>query len=229
MEQELAAAQTLRYAEELRDLWSEERAQRGRAEDALSELEQTYAATVRALATALELRDYGTGNHAERVTRLALRLAREAAPGLADDRELEYGFLLHDVGKIGIPDAILLKPGPLTREERAEMEQHPYLGERIVARIPHLRGLSRQVIASHHERWDGTGYPRGQAGAEIPYAARIFALADAFDAMTNDRPYRAALPVAEALRRMEACGGTQFDPELAAIFVELAVGSEEAA
>ena len=109
------------------------------------------------------------------------------------------------------------------------MEQHPYLGERIVARIPHLRGLSRQVIASHHERWDGTGYPRGQAGAEIPYAARIFALADAYDAMTNDRPYRAALPVAEALRRIEACGGTQFDPELAAIFVELAVGSEEAA
>jgi len=229
MEQELAAAQTLRYAEELRDLWSEERAQRSRAEDALLELEQTYAATVRALATALELRDYGTGSHAERVTRLAFRLAREAAPGLIDDPELEYGFLLHDVGKIGIPDAILLKPGPLTRDERAEMEQHPYLGERIVARIPGLRGVSRQVIASHHERWDGTGYPRGQAGTEIPHAARIFALADAFDAMTNDRPYRAALPAPEALRRIRASAGTQFDPELAAIFVELAADAEEAA
>jgi len=170
-----------------------------------------------------------TGSHAERVTRLAFRLAREAAPGLIDDPELEYGFLLHDVGKIGIPDAILLKPGPLTRDERAEMEQHPYLGERIVARIPGLRGVSRQVIASHHERWDGTGYPRGQAGTEIPHAARIFALADAFDAMTNDRPYRAALPAPEALRRIRASAGTQFDPELAAIFVELAADAEEAA
>lgn len=122
---ELAAEQALRYAEELRELYGGERAQRQRAEDALRRLEVSYTATVRALALALELRDDLTGGHAERVTDLALRLTERVAPALAADPELEYGFLLHDVGKIGVPDAILLKPGPLEPEERVVIEQHP--------------------------------------------------------------------------------------------------------
>jgi response regulator RpfG family c-di-GMP phosphodiesterase len=127
---ELAAEQALRYAEELRELYLGERAQRQRAEDALRELEGSYGATVRALAAALELRDDLTGGHAERVTDLALRLTERIAPGLAADPELEYGFLLHDIGKIGVPDAILLKAGPLEAKERTVMERHPLHGAR---------------------------------------------------------------------------------------------------
>src|SRR5439155_21653765 len=111
---------------------------------------------------------------------------------LVEDPKLEYGFLLHDLGKIGIRDAVLLKPGALAPNELDEMRDHTRLGERVVEQIPYLDGVARDVVAAHHERWDGAGYPRGLKGAEIPLAARIFALADAFDAMTNDRPYRKA-------------------------------------
>src|SRR5947209_7250324 len=137
---DLAAAQALRYAEELRTLYAEERKQRRAAERTLEQLGDSYSTTVRALAAALELRDDETGGHAERVTRLALELARSIDPGLLDDPQLEYGFLLHDLGKIGVPDSILLKPGPLTARERETMRDHPILGERIVARVPYLRG-----------------------------------------------------------------------------------------
>src|SRR5437588_12190961 len=160
MQEELAVAQTLKYAEELSDLYGRERMARKAAEGAVRMLEDSYKVTVRALAMALELRDDQTGNHADRVTELALRLAREVAPELVADPQLEYGFLLHDVGKIGVADAILMKPGPLTRDEMKQMRDHPWLGERIVARVPYLSGLARQIVASHHERWDGGGYPR---------------------------------------------------------------------
>ena len=221
MDDNLAHAQTLKYAEGLSGLYARERAQRRRAEQALEQLRDSYGSTVLALSVALELRDDQTGGHAERVAELALDLARAVAPGLSDDPELEYGFLLHDLGKIGIPDAILLKPGPLTAGERAVIQRHPGLGERIVARVPHLAGLARAVVAAHHERWDGMGYPDGLAGGRIPLAARIFALADAWDAMTNDRPYRAALPSEVAVRELERGRGGQFDPELVDPFLEV--------
>jgi HD-GYP domain-containing protein (c-di-GMP phosphodiesterase class II) len=226
---ELAAEQALRYAEELRELYGGERAQRRRAEDALRRLEGSYAATVRALAVALELRDDLTGGHAERVTDLALRLTERVAPALAADPELEYGFLLHDVGKIGVPDAILLKPGPLEPEERVAIEQHSLHGARILEQVPHLGGLAHAIVVSHHERWDGGGYPYGTAGEDIPLAARIFAVADAFDAMTQDRPYRRALPVNDALAEIEAQSGVQFDPALVEPFLALIAERERGA
>lgn len=222
MHEQLAMAQALRYAQELRVLHRKERDERERAEEALARLSASYTTTVRALAAALELRDDQTGDHADRVTRLALTLARRVAPDLCDDSELEYGFLLHDLGKIGIPDAILLKPGPLTRTEMDQMRFHPVLGERIVARIPYLGGVARQVVAAHHERWDGTGYPRRLTGGQIPMAARIFAIADSFDAMVHDRPYRRALGFETAVEEIRAGAATQFDPTAVEGFLELA-------
>ena len=227
VDQPLAIAQAFRYAEEFRELYRTERVHRTRVEDSLARLEESYGTTVRALAAALDLRDDMTGGHAERVTRLALRLTERVAPHLCTDPQLEYGFLLHDLGKIGVPDAILLKPAALEESERREIERHPLHGERIVAQIPYLHGLTREIVLSHHERWDGDGYPHGLIGSGIPLAARIFAVADAFDAMTNDRPYRDALSVASALREIEQQSGRQFDPAVASAFAELLV--EEAA
>jgi ribonuclease P protein subunit RPR2 len=218
---DLTIAQALKYAEELRTLHSRERAQRRAAEEALEQLGDSYATTVRALAAALELRDDETGSHAERVARLALQLAHSIDPELTTDPELEYGFLLHDLGKIGVPDAILLKPGPLTAREQEVMRDHPILGERIVARVPYLRGTARQIVAAHHERWDGTGYPRRLRGPQISAGARIFAVADAFDAMTNDRPYRAAMKIELAVAEIKRCAGTQFEPIVVEAFLSL--------
>jgi ribonuclease P protein subunit RPR2 len=218
---ELAIAQALKYAEELRTLHAQERAQRRAAERALEQLNDSYTTTVRALAAALELRDDETGGHAERVARLAMQLARTIDPQLVADPELEYGFLLHDLGKIGVPDAILLKPGPLTAREQEIMRDHPILGERIVARVPYLRGTARQVVAAHHERWDGTGYPRRLRGPQIPPGARIFAVVDAFDAMTHDRPYRAAMKIELAVAEIKRCAGTQFEPLVVEAFLSL--------
>jgi len=218
---DLAIAQALKYAEEFRILHAQERGQRRVAEHAFEQLNESYATTVRALAAALELRDDETGGHAERVTRLALQLARLIDPGLTADPELEYGFLLHDLGKIGVPDSILLKPGPLTAREQEIMRDHPILGERIVARVPHLRGAARQVVAAHHERWDGTGYPRRLHGLQIPAGARIFAVADAFDAMTHDRPYRAAMKVELAVTEIKRHAGTQFEPLVVEAFLSM--------
>ena len=221
MDEKLTIAQTLKYAEELQQLYAREREQRRRVEEAVACLEESYATTVRALAAALELRDDGTGAHAERVTKLALSLAREVAPELAMDPELEYGFLLHDLGKIGVPDAILLKPGPLTRRETEEMRYHPILGEKIVANIPYLAGLARQVVAAHHERWDGSGYPRGLARERIPLAARIFAIVDVWDAITSDRPYRPAYTIDQALAHIREQSGKHFDPQVVEVFFKL--------
>jgi HD-GYP domain-containing protein (c-di-GMP phosphodiesterase class II) len=228
VEEKLAIAQSLKYAEELRELYGAERAQRRIAEDALAQLEASYRTTVRALAAALELRDDNTGAHAERVTALALRLAERIAPELASDPELEYGFLLHDLGKIGVPDAVVLKPEQLEPDEMETMRRHVELGERFVARIPYLSGIARQVISAHHERWDGKGYPRGLAGEDIPLPARIFSVVDSFDAMTNDRPYRRALRVEDALAEIRSGAGTQFDPDVVREFASL-VGQLDAA
>jgi ribonuclease P protein subunit RPR2 len=221
MDKQLAVAQALKYAQELRELHAAERKQRRILEDALDRLETSYATTVRALAAALELRDDETGGHADRVTGLALELTRRIDSELAAEPQLEYGFLLHDIGKIGIPDAILRKPGPLDPDELEQMRFHPVFGERVVKQIPHLSGLARDVVAHHHERWDGEGYPGGLHGTEIPLAARIFALADSFDAMTNDRPYRRAMPATDAVDEILRCSGSQFEPRLVEEFVTL--------
>jgi HD-GYP domain-containing protein (c-di-GMP phosphodiesterase class II) len=222
MDKQLAIAQTLKYAQELRVLHASERKQRRAAEETLQRLEESYALTVRALARTLELRDDETGGHAERVTRLALQLTERVAPELAAEPQLEYGYLLHDIGKIGIKDSILRKPGPLDPVELGEMRTHTILGEQMIEGIPYLSGVAREVVASHHERWDGRGYPLELKSAEIPLAARIFAIVDAFDAMTNDRPYRQAMRFEDAIAEILGNSGTQFQPELADAFVELA-------
>jgi putative two-component system response regulator len=188
---------------------------------ALRALDASYRATVRGLAAALELRDDGTGAHAARVAELALRLAERVAPELASQPELEYGFLLHDLGKIGVPDAILLKPGPLNPDELERMKRHALLGQRILAQIPYLNGLPSAIALAHHERWDGTGYPNQLRGTDIPLAARIFSIVDAYDAITSDRPYRNAQSSETALRQINQGAGSQFDPQIAETFTDL--------
>ena len=198
-----------------------------RASTAGTPLGTEIAATVEALARALELHDYRRGRfgetaaHTARVTQLGLLLCEHVAPELLLDPQLAYGFRLHDIGMIGVSNSTLLKPGALTSAELDEVREHPWLGERIVAPVPALGGIARQVIACHHERWDGSGYPRGLRGTEIPLAARIFAIVDAFDAVTNDQPYRDALPIAVARDEIHAKAGIDFDPEIAAVFLEL--------
>jgi response regulator RpfG family c-di-GMP phosphodiesterase len=197
--------QLLLYARDLRHLLELERGQRRL-------LEEAYHETVTALAGALESKDSSTGRHSQRVHRYALELAQVAAPEVAEDESIVYGFMLHDVGKIGIPDRILQKPGPLTESERRLMETHTILGEQLLRGVSFLQGGGIEVVRSHHERWDGGGYPDGLATREIPVAARIFAVADALDAMTSDRPYRRALSWAAAGRELVAQSGRQFDP-----------------
>jgi len=190
-------------------------------------LERACSLTVDALGRALELHDYRRGLFAEtaahcaRVTRIALLLAGRVAPALACDRRLAYGFRLHDVGLIGVSDSILQKPGSLTPAELDELREHPLLGERIVAPVAHLGPLVRQVIGAHHERWDGSGYPRHLEGEQIPLPARIFAFADAYDSLTSDQPHRRALPLELVCDEVEAQAGVRFDPALAPAFLEL--------
>jgi len=152
------------------------------------------------------------------VHRYAVELAQVAAPEVCDDESVAYGFMLHDVGKIGIPDRVLQKPGPLTATERRLMETHTTLGEELLRGVSFLRGTGLEVVRSHHERWDGRGYPDGRRGNEIPAAARIFAVADALDAMTSDRPYRRAMSWAAAGRELEQQSGRQFDPAVVDAF-----------
>ena len=140
------------------------------------------------------------------------------APDLLDDPSVEYGFLLHDVGKIGIPDNVLQKPGPLTPEERRLMQTHTVLGEQMLGGVAFLQGQGLLVVRSHHERWDGHGYPDGLGAEEIPLAARIFAVADTLDAMTSDRPYRERGPWETARAEIVVESGRQFDPAVVEAF-----------
>ena len=179
-----------------------------------------YRATVNALASALEIKDTGTRAHSERVQRYAVELARVVDPALAESRSLGYGFLLHDVGKIAVPDRILRKPGPLTANERRAMQGHTLLGEAMLARVALLAGAGIEVVRCHHERWDGSGYPDRLGGPSIPVGARIFAVADALDAMTTDRPYRRARSWAAARDEIETGSGRQFDPRVVEAFFE---------
>lgn len=194
------------YARDLNDTFKEERAR-------TLELRDSYVHTVRALTNAVEARDAYTGKHAERVAAYGLELARTIDARLAADPQAEMGFLLHDVGKVAIPDGILHKKEALTPEERALMRTHPAAGWDILAGIPFL-DAARAVVRHHHERWDGAGYPDGLAGGEIPLSARVFAVADALDAITTERPYRSAQSFAAAREAIAAGSGTQFDPQV---------------
>jgi response regulator RpfG family c-di-GMP phosphodiesterase len=203
--------QLLLYADDVRRLLEIERRQR-RA------LERSYDETLSALAAALESRDLHTGEHSARVKRYAEALTRAVAPELLDDPSVGFGFLLHDIGKVGIPDQILQKPGPLTPGERTVMQRHTTLGADILGGVGLLDGHGIEVVLHHHERWDGGGYPARLAGEAIPVCARIFAVADALDAMTSDRPYRRGGAWAEAVGEIERCAGSQFDPTVVRAF-----------
>jgi putative two-component system response regulator len=191
-------------------------------------------AIVESLARALELHDsyrgrFGeTASHTLAVAELAVELAQRVAPELAGDPQLAHGSRLHDIGMIGVAPATLLKQGTLTRHEYEEIREHTWLGERIVAPVPLLNRVARQVIGSHHEKWNGSGYPRGLRGEEIPLAARIVALADAFDAKTNGQPYRDPLPIDAALREIETDAGSHFDPDLSFAMIELIMNGSAA-
>lgn len=183
------------------------------------------AAVVDSLLGALERRHAGTAQHARRVADLAVVLTLVLEPDLASEPGVREGYLLHDIGKLGVPDAILLKPEPLHELERRLVERHPSLGEELTRTLG-LPERVHEVVGGHHERWDGDGYPRGLAGARIPIAARIFAVVDSFDAMTHTRPYREALPVGEATAEIERCTGCQFDPRVAEAFLGLVTHSD---
>ena len=183
-------------------------------------LERTFLSTVEALANALEANDANVSSHARWITDLALRVGAELGLDQRALKRLELGALFHDIGKIGIPEAILSKEGPLTTEERAVVETHPELGERILAPVEQLAEVGR-IVRSCHERFDGAGFPDGLAGVDIPLEARIIFACDAFHAMTSDRPYRNALGVGEARRRLAAAAGTQFDPDVVATLLHL--------
>jgi ribonuclease P protein subunit RPR2 len=160
-----------------------------------------------------------TGAHSQRVQRYAMELLEALHPGVLErEPGVRYGFLLHDIGKIAIPDQILQKSGPLTRGERRRMQTHTVIGEQMLTGVAILNGAGLQVVRSHHERWDGKGYPDGIAGSELPVGARVFAVADALDAMTSDRPYRRAQRWSAAHEEIVAQAGKQFDPEVVDAF-----------
>jgi putative two-component system response regulator len=204
--------QLLLYARDLRHLLEIERGQRAL-------VQQAYMETVSALASALETKDTGTRAHSQRVQRYATVLAKATDPELIEDPSTVYGFLLHDVGKIGIPDNVLLKPKPLSDAELRLMRTHTILGEQMLGGVAFLQGEGLRVVRSHHERWDGAGYPDSLSGTDIPIGARIFAVADALDAMTSDRPYRKAMPWRDAGNEIVEQAGAQFDPDVVTRFV----------
>lgn len=212
-------AQLLVFAKELGESYQRERQRRLQLEEALADLRAAYLQTVRALALVVEAKDPSTGQHIERCRLYGMALLSEL--GMADEnREAEFGFLLHDAGKVGVPERVLNKPGPLTAAEWRIMRTHPVIGYRLVADIPFLR-TAGLVVRYHHEMFDGSGYPEGRKGTEIPLPARVFSVVDAFDAMTADRPYRAALGVEQAAGELTRMAGTQFDPEMVSAFIPL--------
>ncbi len=203
-----------RYENHLEELVEQRTAELDRA---LNSLEGAYRSTLKALTAALETRDSETHGHSERVVSYSLRLGREYGLNSDQMKSLEFGSLLHDIGKIGVPDSILRKPAKLTEEEWVRMREHPVHGQQILRGIEFLQGAAR-VVAQHHEQWDGSGYPLGLRSEEIDICARIFAVADAFDAITSDRVYRRGKSYEAAAQELDDWAGRQFDPKIVEAF-----------
>jgi len=188
-------------------------------EDVVEEIETSYLVTLEAFVSAIDAREHEVGDHSLRVTQFAMIMGHAYGVTGRDLVDLYCGALLHDIGKIGVPDSVLHKTGPLTTEERAIMHGHPEIGHRIISHIGYF-AKAAEIIRCHHEHFDGTGYPRGLKGNEIPIGARVFALADALDALTVTRPYREALPFEGAHREILAASGKNFDPAVVNAFVK---------
>jgi cyclic di-GMP phosphodiesterase len=208
-----------RYRKSLENRVREKTAELSRT---LGDLQATYSQTLWSLVAALDAREHETSDHSQRVVRYTLAVARRLGIAEKDLPDLGRGALLHDIGKIGVPDAILLKPAKLTPAEWGEMRKHPQIGFNILQSVEFL-DVPAQIVLSHQERWDGGGYPRGLAGDSIPIGARIFAIADCFDAMTSDRPYRKSGPVEAARAEIARYAGTQFDPRCADAFLSMSL------
>jgi putative nucleotidyltransferase with HDIG domain len=187
---------------------------------ALREVEEGYRFTLEALAAALDAREHETQAHSQRVREYAITLAQQLGLKAEELIEVGRGALLHDIGKIGVPDSILLKPSKLTPEEWIQMRRHPRVGHEILLNIKFLASAA-DIVLTHQERWDGAGYPNGLVGSEIPLGARIFGVVDTLDAMTSDRPYRRALSFQAAREEVLRCSGTQFDPHVAEAFLSI--------
>ena len=187
---------------------------------ALKDVSTTYQNTLLALVSALDAREHETSDHSIRVVEYTTAIANRMTIKGPELDEIGRGALLHDIGKIGVPDAVLLKPGKLTPEEWVEMRKHPDIGFNMIAPIPFLT-VPSSIVLSHQERWDGQGYPRRLKGEEIHIGARIFAVADTLDAMTSDRPYRKGTTFANAIAEIDRCSGTQFDPQVVQAFLSI--------
>lgn len=191
-----------------------------RAERTTEMLEEAYEQTLAGWAAALDIRDHSTGEHTARVTALTVALAERFGIGGDDLADIRRGATLHDIGKMAVPDAVLGKLGPLTDAEWALIRQHPDMARRMLRGIAFLEPAI-DIPWCHHEKWDGTGYPRGLAGTDIPFPARLFAVVDVYDALTSERPYREPMTSLAALARIESESGAHFDPEVVAEFVDL--------
>jgi putative nucleotidyltransferase with HDIG domain len=211
------AMERQRYQEGLEHRVEEKTAQLSHA---LQGIGEAYGNTLSALVAALDAREHETSDHSQRVVRYTLAMAERMGLSGEDLQNIARGALLHDIGKIGVPDGILLKPGPLTPPEWSEMRRHPEIGWQILRSISFLE-VPAEIVLSHQERFDGAGYPRGLKGEAIHVGARIFAIADTLDAMTSDRPYRRASSYAEARAEIARCAGTQFDPRAVQAFLSL--------
>lgn len=206
-----AHEQQLALARDLRDAFERE-------QQARRQLDLTWRLTIQTLAAAIEARDNYTGGHIERVHRYSLAIADRMDVPQEDRQRLEIGAILHDVGKIGVPDSVLGKPGALTADEWQLMRQHPTIGAELLSKIPMLAD-ALEVALNHHERWNGRGYPRGLEGPAIPLGARIVAVADSFDAMTTNRVYRRGRDVREAVDEIQRCSAVDFDPAVVEAFL----------
>jgi putative nucleotidyltransferase with HDIG domain len=203
-----------------RDLERQVEERTARLTIALAQLEQSYDDTLEALGSALDLKDAETEGHCQRVTAFTISIAKAMPVPNAYLPVLARAAFLHDIGKMGIPDKVLLKPGPLNDDEKVIMRKHCQIGYDMLIRIPFLRDAA-EIVLAHQEFYDGTGYPRGLKSEEIPLGARIFAIADSLDAMLSDRPYRKALPMSYAREELRRCAGTQFDPKVVQVFLSI--------